>query len=122
MNNQQIIEEKKYQKSTKDYYHELCPIETGMRIIGGKWTGAILWHLKDNPLRFNDLSRALSGVSKKMLSQRLKEMENHKLIKRKVINARPVAVSYEVTDFGKEILGLLDNLKDWVIKHNIHIR
>ena len=44
---------------------EPCPIEKGMRIIGGKWKGSILWHLKDGPVRFNELTRQLGGASKK---------------------------------------------------------
>lgn len=96
-----------------------CPIERGMRVLGGKWTGSILWHLKDHPVRFNDLARQLSGASKKMLSQRLKEMETNKLVTRKVINTQPVAVSYEITEFGKTALKFLDELKNWVLKNNI---
>lgn len=96
-----------------------CPVERGMRIIGGKWTGSILWHLQDGPIRFNDLARQLSGASKKMISQRLKEMENNKLVKRRVVAKQPVAVSYEITDFGRTTLGFLENLKDWTIHHNL---
>ena len=54
---------------------EPCAIERGMRIIGGKWTGSIIYHLKDGPVRFNDLARMLGGASKKMIDQRLKELE-----------------------------------------------
>lgn len=96
-----------------------CPIERGMRVIGGKWTGSILWHLQDGPIRFNDLARQLSGASKKMLSQRLKEMEENKLVTRKVISDKPVAVSYEITKFGRTALSVLDELKDWTLKHKL---
>ncbi len=93
--------------------HEPCPIERGMRLIGGKWKGSILWHLKDGPVRFNDLARMLGGASKKMISQRLKEMEDMDLLKRKVLNEQPVAVTYEITPFGRSALGILEELKDW---------
>lgn len=96
-----------------------CPVERGMRIIGGKWTGSILWHLKDEPVRFNDLARQLSGASKKVLSQRLKEMEGNKLVERKVVSTQPIAVSYEITEFGKTALTFLDKLKDWVIEYDL---
>lgn len=96
-----------------------CPIERGMRIIGGKWTGSILWHLQNEPVRFNDLARQLSGASKKMLAQRLKEMEDNKLIHRKVVSTKPVAVSYEITNFGKTALSFLEELKDWVINQEL---
>ena len=90
-----------------------CPIERGMRLIGGKWKGSILWHLKDGPVRFNDLDRMLSGASKKMLAQRLKEMEADGLLVRKVIHDRPVAVTYEITAFGRSALGVLEQLANW---------
>ncbi len=93
---------------------EPCPIERGMRIVGGKWTGSILWHLKDKPVRFNDLARQINGASKKMLSQRLKEMEENKLIIRNLISQEPLAVSYEITDFGRTALCILTQLKNWV--------
>ena len=64
---------KNNQRTAVDPCLEPCPIERGMRVIGGKWTGSILWHLKDKPVRFNDLSRQLGGASKKMIAQRLKK-------------------------------------------------
>ena len=92
---------------------EPCPIERGMRILGGKWTGSLLWHIKEGPIRFNDLSRQVGGASKKMVNQRLKELEAKGLIKRKVVSTRPVAVTYEITAFGKSALGILEQLRDW---------
>lgn len=96
-----------------------CPIERGMRIIGGKWKGSILWYLKDGPIRFNELTRKLSGASKKMVNQRLKEMEDMGLLERKVLSTKPVAVAYDITDFGKSALVILEQLKDWSIENNI---
>ena len=92
---------------------EPCPIERGMRIIGGKWKGSILWHLQDGPVRFNDLARQLGGASKKMVTQRLKEMEELGLVRRKVLSTRPIAVTYEITDFGRSSLQVLEQLKNW---------
>ena len=98
---------------------EPCAIERGMRVIGGKWKGSILWHLKDGPMRFNELARQLGGASRKMVNQRLKEMEELGLINRKVLNDRPIAVQYSITRFGKSALGVLDELKDWAIKAKV---
>ncbi|MCK5922310.1 winged helix-turn-helix transcriptional regulator [Ferrimonas aestuarii] len=92
---------------------EPCAIEKGMRLIGGKWTGSLIFHLKDGPVRFNDLSRMLGGASKKMVDQRLKELEANNMVIRKVINDRPVAVTYELTDFGRSALDILDKLRLW---------
>ncbi|MCL1059175.1 helix-turn-helix transcriptional regulator [Shewanella gelidimarina] len=90
-----------------------CLIERGMRILGGKWKASILWHLKDGPVRFNELSRMLGGASKKMVDQRLKELESQGLVTREVICTRPIAVTYEITEFGRTALEILEKLKDW---------
>ncbi|MDP4489266.1 helix-turn-helix domain-containing protein [Pseudoalteromonas piscicida] len=98
---------------------EPCAIEKGMRLIGGKWKGSIIYHLKDEPVRFNDLTRMLGGASKKMVDQRLKELESEGMVRRKVISDRPVAVTYELTDFGKTALSILDELRIWSESHQI---
>lgn len=99
--------------------YEPCSIEKGMRVIGGKWTGSIIFHLKDGPVRFNDLTRMLGGASKKIIDQRLKELEERGMVLRTVISDRPVAVTYELTDFGRSALKVLDDLRAWSEQHNI---
>jgi len=96
-----------------------CAVERGMRILGGKWKASILWHLKDEPVRFNELARILGGASKKMINQRLKEMEKEGLITREVLQERPIAVTYQATDFGRSALGILEQLKDWTEKNGL---
>lgn len=108
-----ILTEGNGRKTVTDACSEPCPIERGMRIIGGKWKGSILWHLQEGPVRFNDLARQLGGASKKMVNQRLKEMEEIGLVKRKVLSTRPVAVAYEITEFGRSSLTVLEQLKGW---------
>ncbi len=98
---------------------EPCAIERGMRVLGGKWKGSILWHLKDGPVRFNDLARQLGGASKKMVSQRLREMEEAGLVKREVVSTKPFAVTYEITAFGETALGFLDRLREWSEEHGV---
>lgn len=120
MGNMDIEINEKGQKYALEPCFEPCPIERGMRIIGGKWTGSILWHLKDGPVRFNDLARQLGGASKKVITERLKEMENNQLITRTVVSTRPVAVTYEITNLGRTALDFLEKLKDWVEIHNIY--
>ncbi|MEM9100666.1 MAG: helix-turn-helix domain-containing protein [Pseudomonadota bacterium] len=93
---------------------EPCPVERGMRILGGKWTGSILWHLKDGPVRFNDLGRQLGGASKKMIAQRLDELEQRGMVERKVVAEKPIAVTYEATEFGRSAVRFLEDLAGWV--------
>lgn len=112
-----IKTDSKGRKSVLNACTEPCAIEKGMRLIGGKWKGSILWHLKDAPVRFNDLTRMLVGASKKMVNQRLKELEKESMVLRKVINDRPVAVTYELTEFGTSALEILDLLRGWSEKN-----
>ncbi|MEM7705346.1 MAG: helix-turn-helix domain-containing protein [Pseudomonadota bacterium] len=92
---------------------EPCAIERGMRIIGGKWTGSILWHLKDGPVRFNDLARMVGGASKKMITERLRLLQTQGLVERTVIDSAPVSVEYSITPLGSTALGFLDQLRQW---------
>ena len=90
-----------------------CPIERGMRILGGKWTGSILWHLKDEPVRFNDLARMVGGASKKMITERLRQLDAQGLVQRRVVDTAPIAVEYSLTPFGVTALDCLDQLRLW---------
>lgn len=114
-----IVVDHKGRKSVINPCTEPCPIEKGMRLIGGKWKGSLIYQLKDGPVRFNDLVRLLGGASKKIIDQRLKELENEGMVARTVLSERPLAVSYELTEFGKTALKILDDLRVWSETHNI---
>ena len=116
-----IKTDSKGRKKVLNMCQEPCAIEKGMRLIGGKWKGSIIYHLKDQPVRFNDLSRMLGGATKKMVDQRLKELEQEGMVLRKVISDRPVAVTYELTEFGRSALGILEQLRSWSESHNIEL-
>ncbi len=100
-------------KSVLNVCDEPCAIERGMRILGGKWTGSILWHLKDGPVRFNDLARMIGGASKKMITERLRQLEDQGLVTRRVLAGSPVAVEYAMTPLGMTALDFLDELRRW---------
>ena len=108
-----VREDGQGRRRVKDACLEPCPVEKGMRIIGGKWTGSILWHLKDGPVRFNDLARMIGGASKKMIIERLRQLEAQGLVTRRVMDTAPVSVQYEITEFGCTALGFLDELRKW---------
>ncbi len=114
-----IVVDHKGRKSVINPCTEPCPIEKGMRLIGGKWKGSLIYQLKDGPVRFNDLVRLLGGASKKIIDQRLKELENEGMVARTVLSERPLAVSYELTEFGQTALKILDDLRVWSEMHNI---
>ncbi len=108
-----IDEDAKGRRLVSEACVEPCAIERGMRIIGGKWTGSILWHLKDGPVRFNDLSRMIGGASKKMITERLRQLEEQGLVARQVMDTAPISVQYSITKFGCTALGFLDELRKW---------
>ena len=112
----------KGRKTVVNVCTEPCAIEKGMRLIGGKWKGSLIYHLKDGPVRFNDLARLLGGASKKMIDQRLKELEAENMVTRNVLSERPIAVSYELTDFGRSALGILESLRLWSEAHDIRLK
>ena len=109
-----IEKEKRKAKKVINTCKVPCQIERGMTLLGGKWKATILWHLKDGPVRFNDLARQLNGASKKMITQRLKEMEEAGMIKRCVVSTKPLAVTYQLTEFGTTALKFLKNLESWM--------
>lgn len=92
---------------------EPCPIERGMRIIGGKWTGSILWHLRDQPVRFNDLARLMGRASKKIITERLRQLEARGLVERRVLDTAPVSVEYSITPLGETALVCLESIRQW---------
>ena len=108
-----VIEDSHGRRQAEDACSTPCAIERGMRIIGGKWTGSILWHLKDEPVRFNDLARMIGGASKKMITERLRQRETQGLITRRVMDTAPVSVQDQITDLGETALGFLDELRRW---------
>lgn len=115
----EIKTDSKGRKKVLNACTEPCAIEKGMRLIGGKWTGSIIYHLKDEPVRFNDLARMLGGASKKMVDQRLKELEANGMVVRELISERPIAVSYQLTDFGRSALTILEQLRVWSEQHDL---
>ncbi|MEO1080107.1 MAG: helix-turn-helix domain-containing protein [Pseudomonadota bacterium] len=115
-----IETDKRGRKSVRNVCLEPCAIENGMRLIGGKWTASIIYHLKDGPVRFNDLARMLGGASKKMIDQRLKELEARGMVLRTVVSTRPIAVTYELTAFGASALDVLDQLRQWSELHELN--
>lgn len=96
----------------------LCLVDLTMNIIGGKWKAIILWHLKDGTiLRYGELKRGLGKITPKMLTQQLRELEDHEMIHRKEFYQIPPKVEYSLTEKGQSIIPILEQLCDWSNKH-----
>ena len=88
-------------------------VELSLNIIGGKWKILIIWQLKDSPKRYGELKKSLPGVTHKMLTQQLRELEQDEIISRKVYSEIPPKVEYNLTLLGKTIIPVIDLLSDW---------
>src|SRR3954467_1692222 len=94
-------------------YSADCPTRQILDRVGDKWAVLILILLRNEPLRFNQLGRAIEGISQKMLSQVLKSLERDGLIRRRAIATVPVTVEYSITPLGATLADAVDPLRDW---------
>ena len=93
---------------------QVCPsFHVAVELIGRRWAGAILYALTDGSLRFAELKESVPGMSDRLLSQRLKELEHEGLIRREVEAGPRVRVSYELTRKGESLKPVIGNLRDW---------
>lgn len=92
----------------------VCPhFHDAIELIGKRWTGAIVFALTDGPLRFGELREAVPGLSDRLLSSRLRELEREDLVEREVEPGSPVRVSYSLTVAGTELRPAMAELKSW---------
>jgi len=102
---------------------ELCRVEDALAILVGKWKPIILLHLlQSGTNRFNELKRLLPGITQKMLTQQLRELEEEDIITRKVYPQIPPKVEYSITEYGRTLEPILEAMHEWGTKHTLHKR
>lgn len=89
-----------------------CPAETLLKEISGKWKPLILKEASFGPIRFNALLKSLEGANKQSLATALKELEESGILSREVIKLKPLHVEYNLSNLGKKLLSLLQNLEE----------
>ena len=94
-----------------------CPVRVTTEIIGGKWKPLILFHLQDGTRRFGELQKLIPGTSKKMLTQKLRELERDEIIRRKVYAEVPPRVEYSLTTYGRTLRPILELMSSWGNRH-----
>jgi len=90
-----------------------CPVETTLLLIGDKWKVLILRDLLTGTKRFSELKKSLNGITQKMLTQQLRDMENNGLLSRKVYPVVPPKVEYSLTDLGISLQPILDAMVEF---------
>lgn len=96
---------------------EVCPhFHAAIELIGKRWSGAIIWALSDGPLRFAELKRSIPGLSDRLLSQRLRELEDAGLMAREVENDPQVKVTYSLTEMGEGLRPAVLALREWACR------
>lgn len=90
-----------------------CSVETTLAIIGGLWKVLILRELLGGTKRFNELHRALTGVTHRTLTQQLRELEAHSVLRRKVYRQVPPKVEYSLTPLGESLKPVLEAMHHW---------
>lgn len=100
-----------------DKEDEKCPVEIALDVIDGKWKILILWYLRRDTKRFNELQRQMPKITQKMLSQKLKELELDGIINRVVYPQVPPKVEYSLSEYGKSLKPILKQLYFWGEKH-----
>jgi len=100
--------------SAQDQPPGVCPhFHDAIELIGKRWTGAIVFSLTEGPLRFGELAKAVPGLSDRLLSSRLRELEREGLVARHVEAGSPVRVTYSLTEAGAELRPAMAELKAW---------
>ena len=101
----------------------LAAIEDTLYVIGGKWKLKVIIALREQgAMRFNELQRTITGISARVLSNELKELEMNGFVKRKVYTTTPVVIEYELTSYSNTLQNVLQALVDWGMMHRSKIK
>ncbi|WP_252244729.1 MULTISPECIES: helix-turn-helix domain-containing protein [unclassified Clostridium] len=95
----------------------VCLLDLAMDFIRGKWKAVILCHLLNEPKRFLELQRITNGVSHKVLTEKLKELEEDNLIQKIVYDENPPKVEYKLTPMGKDLSMAIKEIEKWSLKY-----
>jgi len=105
----------------KQCSHKILAISDTMDILNGKWKMSIVACLCYKPMRYSELLKEVKGISGKVLSRELKDLEMNELIERIVLNTAPVAVEYRITTYGNSLKQLTQTIADWGFIHRQRI-
>jgi DNA-binding HxlR family transcriptional regulator len=106
-------------RECKNSQSNTCPVEATLAVIGGKWKVVILFHLMESGTqRFSELRRQITGISERMLTQQLRELEADGIVHRKVFPEVPPRVEYSITKYGATLRPITKAMCQWGKIHN----
>lgn len=105
------------EKCSKEFIYKgkkyLCSLELAMDVIGGKWKSLLIFHLRNGAMRSSALQHSLTGISNKMFTQSIRELEADGIVKREIFPVIPPKVEYSLTEKGKTLVPIMENLARW---------
>ena len=101
--------------------YEGCPVTDVLRLIGDKWTVLVIVLLGKRPYRYNELHRGIQGISQRMLTRTLRDLEQDGIARRTVFPTVPPSVEYSITELGQSLLVPLSAMADWAVDHHAEI-
>ncbi|HRR09328.1 MAG TPA: helix-turn-helix domain-containing protein [Rhodothermales bacterium] len=106
-------------RKNKDFNPNQCPVTHCLNLIGGKWKPIILYLIQHQCNRFGLLQRAIPVISKQMLTQQLRELEEDGIIERKIFAEIPPRVEYSISRYGETLLPVVQQMREWGLKDMI---
>lgn len=94
-----------------------CPVTTTLSVIGGKWKPIILFIIKKEKKRFGEIRKMIPGITQKMLTQQLRELEQDGIVHREVYPVVPPKVEYSMTEYGQSLSPILTAMAEWGASH-----
>jgi DNA-binding HxlR family transcriptional regulator len=107
-------------KSTEEMQRICLNFHSAIEFIGKRWMGAVIYSLLQGPKRYNEIISSIHGISDRLLTERLRDLENEGLIIKRVITTAPKKVEYELTPAGKELEEVIKVLMKWVQTRRIN--
>lgn len=103
-------------RKTREFRPNDCPVTHCLNKIGGKWKPVIIHLIRKDCNRFSLLQKAVPEISKQMLVNQLREMEEDKILERTIYAEIPSRVEYKISDYGQTLLPIIDTMSDWGLK------
>lgn len=105
-----------------DPFNPACPSREILELIGGKWSVLLICILQNGPIRTGSLMRSVNGISQKMLTQTLRELQNYGIVERISYPEVPPRVEYRLTEMGQSLALVVRELESWIVAHYAELR